>query len=143
MAARRLGLIDATPPQATRDWLTHQLGVGHGGAGTRQLFDSVVHLAVGLAGGGVYGACVDRLRRDFPLSSGALFGLGVWALAFGVLAPRLGITASPGRGSWRETIVNVAAHLVYGTATSLVTGELQRQVHGPTAGPRAVRARIG
>jgi uncharacterized membrane protein YagU involved in acid resistance len=142
MAARRLGLIDATPPQATRDWLTRQVGVAPGDAGTRQLLDSVVHLAVGLAGGAVYGALAHRLPHRSPLSSGALFGLGVWTLAFGMVAPRLGII-SPGRGSWQETSVNVAAHLVYGIATSLVTAELRRQVDSSTAGPRALRARIG
>jgi uncharacterized membrane protein YagU involved in acid resistance len=142
MAARRIGWIDITPPQATRDWLTASVGLQAGGVGTRQLLDSVVHLAVGLAGGAAYSCFMLRMPRSV-LSSGALFGFGVWALAFGVLAPRLGITASPRRGTWRETAVNVAAHLLYGTATALVARELRRQTHAADAGPRAWRARVG
>jgi hypothetical protein len=142
MVARRIGWVDATPPQAMRQWLTDR-GVGQpDGAGSRQLLDAVVHLAVGLGGGIAYGALTRQPPRSV-LVSGSVFGLGVWALAFGLLAPWLGIVRSPSQGTWRETAVNVAAHLVYGTTTALVTSELRRQTHGAEAVARAVRSRVG
>lgn len=142
MAARRIGLIDRTPPQATKHWLAERTGrepattVGH------HVADSVIHLAVGLAAGAAYGALVTEKPRP-GLVQGALFGLGVWAVAFGFVAPRLGILPPPRADRWMETAVNVAAHLVYGVAMALVTGELAQQVHGPDATVRRIRARTG
>jgi hypothetical protein len=60
-----------------------------------------------------------------------------------VIAPALGITRSPRRSTWRETAVNVAAHLTYGAATALVTGELDRQTQLPGAARRRLRGRVG
>jgi hypothetical protein len=142
LLSRRLGWIDVTPPQVTREWLVDRAGLEPGGPGARQLLDSVVHLAVGVGGGAVYGGLRHRLPPAV-LASGALFGLGMWGVAFGVVAPWLGITTSPRRGTWRETGVNVIAHLVYGMATALVTQELGRQTHGPDLRLRMLRRRVG
>ena len=142
MAARRWGFIDATPPQVTKAWLSERTAVRSSDAGFGHLMDSVVHLAVGVSGGAVYGSLVGQGDRP-SLAGGVLFGLGLWAVAFGALAPALGITRSPLRGTWRETAVNVAAHLTYGTAVALVAGELGHQARFGAADPRAWRARVG
>jgi uncharacterized membrane protein YagU involved in acid resistance len=142
MMARRFGWIDFTPPQEMRSWIGERLGRQPAGAGARQLFDAVVHLVVGVGGGAAYGMLTPRMPRAI-LISGPLFGMAVWALAFGVLAPQLGITRSPRRGTWPETGVNLTAHLAYGTVTALVVSELLRQTHGGEAGLRAVRGRVG
>jgi uncharacterized membrane protein YagU involved in acid resistance len=142
MAARRTGLIHATPPQATRAWLAERTGVEHAGAGVRQLLDSLVHLAVGVGGGAIYGALVRKGERP-PLAAGGLFGLGLWAVAFGAVAPALGITRSPRESTWRETAVNVAAHLAYGVAMAVVAGELSHQAHAGATTRPLWRARVG
>jgi uncharacterized membrane protein YagU involved in acid resistance len=142
MAARRWGLIDVTPPQATKAKLTEMVGMAPDSGGAHHLLDSLVHLGVGLTGGALYGA-VARPGRRPALAGGALFGLGVWAAAFGVLAPALGITKSPFRATLKENAVNVGAHLLYGTAIALVTGELGRQAAGRGVDPRGLRARVG
>ena len=97
---------------------------------------------------GVYLAQVYRgsLMHRMPsgvLTSGPLFGLAVWVLGLGVVAPQLDITQPRQRGTWRETATNLAAHLVYGSATALVAHELQRQGDRRDAGLRAVRWRVG
>jgi uncharacterized membrane protein YagU involved in acid resistance len=102
----------------------------------------VVHWAVGVASGAVYGALVRR-APGAGLAGGALFGLGVWALAFGVMAPALRITPSPRRTAWPANAVNVAAHLVYGVCTAVVTAELGRQAQAPGVARRWLRARVG
>jgi putative membrane protein len=142
MAARRAGLIDLTPPQMTKHRLFEVTGLGPHAPVGNHVMDALIHLAVGAAGGAVYGAVVEGGRRT-SLPVGALFGLGVWAVGFGLLAPKLGISRSPQRMGWKENAVNIAAHLVYGTATALVTGELAQQAHGAGASFRRLRARVG
>ena len=142
MAARRLGWIDATPPQAVRDWLGEHVGAKPEGPGSRQLVDAFVHLAISLGGGMAYGALTARTPRTI-LVSGPVFGLSLWALAFGVLLPQLGVTRSPRQARWSETAINAGAHIVYGVATALVSGQLRGQTHGADAGIRALRARVG
>jgi uncharacterized membrane protein YagU involved in acid resistance len=142
MAARRAGWIDLTPPEATKDWLAQRTGGVPAGTGAQQLLDAGVHLAVGVAGGAVYGA-VARDTRRAGLASGTLFGLGVWAVAFGLVAPALRITRSPLASTWPENATNVIAHCVYGLATALVTGELGREAESPDAPLRRLRRRVG
>lgn len=142
MAARRARLIDTTPPQATRRWLAQRLGREPDTPGTRHVIDALIHVGVGVVGGAVYGALIAD-RRQPGLVAGALFGLGVWVAAFGVAAPRLGITRSPREVSGVENAVNAAAHLIYGAATALVAGELAEQEHGHGAALRHWRDRTG
>jgi hypothetical protein len=118
MAARRAGWVDLTPHQATKDWLVERAGRTPRDTGAHQMLDALVHWT-------------------------ALFGLGVWAIAFGVIAPALRITRPPREGNWQETAVNVAAHLTYGVATALVSGELGRQTQGPRGARGRLRARVG
>jgi hypothetical protein len=141
MAARRAGLIDLTPPQATKSHLARWTRQPATPAG-HHLMDAGIHLAVGLGGGAVYGAFLGDRRRP-RLLGGLLFGVGLWAIAFGVLAPWLGIGRSPRKATGAENAVNLTAHLIYGTATALVAGELAEQAHGLGAAARRWRARIG
>ena len=141
LAARRWGLIDVTPPQATKAWLTGTSPHRDDNA-AHHVLAAGVHAAVSAAGGAVYGARVEPGVRP-ALAGGAFFGLAVWAAAFGVIAPALGITRAPWRGTWKETAVNATAHLVYGVSLAIVTGELGHQATRPGAGVRAVRARVG
>ena len=142
MAARRAGLIDMTPPQAMEYRLADWTGVEPRTAAGHQLVDATIHAAVGLAGGLAYGVLIGDRRRP-GLGGGALFGAGVFALAFGLLAPRLGIANPPWRATLAENAVNLTAHLLYGTATALVAGELAEQARGPGALLRQWRARVG
>ena len=142
MAARRFHLIDMTPPQATKSRLTRLAGVNPDSGGAHHLLDSLIHLGVGGAGGAVFGSLMRPGRRP-SATAGALFGAAVWAVAFGVLAPALGITRSPLRASAGENAVNLAAHLLYGVGTAVVAGELNLQAAGRGADGRAVRARVG
>jgi hypothetical protein len=142
VAARRAGLIDFTPPQATEQWLTRRAGVAPDGPGGHHLLAALIHVAVGTTGGAIWGA-LERRTSEASAAGGALFGVGVWLVAFGALAPALGITRPLERATWRETVVNVAAHLLYGTATALVAGELGRQGEGRAPLARGAGGRVG
>jgi uncharacterized membrane protein YagU involved in acid resistance len=142
MLARRAGWIDLMPPQATGEWLTEQAGVETDHPAAQHILDAVVHWAIGVGAGAVYGALVQEPTRA-RVPDGALFGLGVWTVAFGALLPALGITRPVWRSTARETAVNVASHLAYGAATALVTSELGRQSRVPEGPLRRLRARVG
>ena len=142
MAARRFHLIDMTPPQATKARITRLAGVAPSSGGSHHLMDSLIHLAVGAGGGAVYGSLMQPGRRP-SVAAGALFGAALWAVAFGALAPALGITRSPLKASAAENAVNLAAHLLYGIGTAVVAGELNLQAAGRGTDPRALRARVG
>jgi len=142
MLAHRAGWIDLMPPQATREWLTERTGVEPAHPGAHHLIDAAVHWAVAVGAGALYGTLVREPTRA-RMADGALFGLGVWAVAFGVLLPALGITRPPWRATARETAVNVASHLAYGASTALVTSELGRQARLPDGPLRRLRARVG
>jgi hypothetical protein len=94
-----------------------------------------------MAGGAVYGGLV-REPAAARLGGGALFGLGLWAVAFGALLPALGVTRPLTRSARPAIAVNVLSHVLYGIATALVTAELARQARG-TGGARGARARVG
>jgi hypothetical protein len=142
MAARRTGLIDLTPPQATKSRLAAWTGLEPASQAGHHLADAAVHLAVGLGGGAVYGAALGARSRP-SLLGGLLFGAGVWTIAFGVLAPWLGVSRSPRRSTAAENAVNLAAHLLYGVSTALVAGELAEQAHGLGGAARRWRGRVG
>ena len=142
MVAHRAGWIDLMPPQATREWLTERTGLEPEHPATHHLLDAAVHWTVAVGAGAVYGALVREPTRA-RITGGALFGLGVWAVAFGAVLPALGITRPPWRSTGRETAVNVASHLAYGAATALVTSELGRQARVPEGPLRRLRARVG
>jgi len=141
MAARRWGLIDVTPPQATKGWLTGA-SPRHDDSAAHHLLEAAVHLAVSATGGAVYGTRVSPGERP-AVGGGILFGLAVWATAFGVIAPALGIARAPWRGTWKQSAVNVTAHLLYGVSLAVVTGELGHRAARPGASLRALRARVG
>jgi uncharacterized membrane protein YagU involved in acid resistance len=142
MGARRAGLIDLTPPQATKNRLAAWTGRKPATVAGHHLSDAAVHLAVGLGGGAVYGAAVAARSRP-GLLGGLLFGAGLWVVAFGVVIPWLGISRSPRRSTATENLVNLAAHLLYGLSTALVAGELAEQAHGPGGAARRWRGRVG
>jgi hypothetical protein len=126
LAARRAGLIDRMPPQAMREWAWWRAGVRSGDTTpARHLADHVLHLGVSVVGGTLWG--VLAARRGGTLPGATLFGLGVWAVAFGAIAPLAGITRPPWRAGPAENAVNLLAHALYGAVLGLVTHELGRQ----------------
>ena len=78
------------------------------------------HFGYGAACGAIY-AALRPLLPGPPAAAGAAFGLGVWALSYLALMPRLGLYPParwdhPGRRR-----VMIAGHLVYGIVLGLLT----------------------
>jgi hypothetical protein len=144
MAAHRLGWIRQMVPQSVEVWvLDEKLDLPRRPAALDHVADQVLHLGYGATAGALYAATVGRgggsiARRGLGL------GLPLWAFGNLFLLPALGIAKPAWRSRPSETAVNVAAHLLYGLATALVTDELESQkVRQPRWYPRSHGARLG
>jgi hypothetical protein len=141
MTAHRLGVVDRMPPQVLEEWLLTRTRAGRRlSDATHQLLDQVLHLAISGGLGLVYSAL--RSRRSTPVIGG-LFGLGIWAVAFAAILPRLGATRHPRNSRAAENGVNIAAHALYGVVTGLLSAELASQERGTTSDVARRRLRAG
>lgn len=144
MAAHRMGWIRQMVPQSVEVWaLEEKLGVRRRPAALDHVADQLLHLGYGATSGALYAAALGRGRHSL-LGRGVALGLPLWAFGNLVLLPGLGIAKPAWRSRPSETAVNVAAHLLYGLATALVTDELESQkVRQPRRYPRSRSARLG
>jgi hypothetical protein len=144
MTAHRMGWIRQMVPQSVEVWaLDEKLGLPRRPAALDHLADQVLHLGYGATAGALYAAAVGRGPRSLA-GRGLGLGLPLWAFGNLVLLPGLGIAKPAWRSRPSETAVNVAAHLLYGLATALVTDELESQKRRqPRSYPRTRHARLG
>ena len=81
---------------------------------------AVVHLAVGAAAGALYGATTSSHRP--PVLTGIAYGLAVWAVAYGVGLPSLGLHPAAARDTSDRNEVLIASHVVWGAALATLFG---------------------
>jgi uncharacterized membrane protein YagU involved in acid resistance len=85
----------------------------------RALLTTLAHFAFGAAAGALYGSVVDSRRSS--VISGAAYGLGVWALAYGVGLPSLGLHPAAAHDTRDRNEVLAASHLVWGAVLGKLT----------------------
>ena len=78
----------------------------------RVALTTLAHLAFGAAAGAIYGATVDSRRSS--VLTGVGYGLGVWALAYGVGLPSLGLHPAASEDTQDRNEVLIASHVVWG-----------------------------
>jgi putative membrane protein len=71
-----------------------------------------VHFAFGTAAGAVYGAAIGSRRSS--VFTGIAYGLAVWALAYGVGLPSLGLHPAATADTTDRNEVLIASHAVWG-----------------------------
>jgi uncharacterized membrane protein YagU involved in acid resistance len=78
------------------------------------------HFAYGAATGSLYGALISTCRPASPLTSGIVYGLGVWGVSYLGLLPSLGLyraaTKEPAERNW----LMVTAHIVWGVSLGVL-----------------------
>jgi hypothetical protein len=114
-----LGLVEEPPPQA----IFRQRARGLLKLVPRKRRRAAIELAhwgYGAAGGAVFGALPDRMRRQ--AWAGPVYGLLVWASFEAALAPLLGLEQA-NKPRPLERVALAADHLLYG----LVRSELRRR----------------
>jgi hypothetical protein len=135
LLAHRAGLIDRMVPQVLQERAAGSAGIRvPGGQSGHQLAAEVIHHAVSMGFGGVFGAVTARPG----VATGVAYGLAIWAVdALGFL-PALRVDRVGGRA------VDAAAHGIFGATLALAMRELAAQprlLPVPAAIP--LRRRVG
>lgn len=101
------------PPREIVDRTVAKTGEGaRVDEGGRILLTTAAHLAFGAAAGALYGALVKSHRSS--AAAGIAYGLGVWALAYGVGLPSLGLHPAATNDTKDRNEVLIASHVVWG-----------------------------
>jgi hypothetical protein len=87
--------------------------------GDRSALTAVAHLAFGALAGAIYGASTGR--RGGSVLTGITYGLGVWATAYGVGLPSLGLHPAAQHDTKDRNEVLIASHVVWGAALGMMT----------------------
>jgi uncharacterized membrane protein YagU involved in acid resistance len=80
--------------------------------GDRMALTTLVHFAFGTAAGAVYAATVGS--RPSSVFTGMAYGLAVWAFAYGVGLPSLGLHPAAAEDTKDRNAVLIASHAVWG-----------------------------
>lgn len=89
--------------------------------GDRIVLTTIVHFAFGAAAGAVYGMAAGSHRSS--TLKGMTYGLAVWALAYGVGLPSLGLHPAATHDTKDRNEVLIASHAVWGAMLGALTGE--------------------
>ena len=101
------------PPREIVDRSVDKAGVGRQvDRGDRIAMTTLAHFAFGSLAGALYGAMRKRQRPS--AMTGVGFGLAVWALAYGVGLPSLGLHPATAEDTSDRNAVLVASHVVWG-----------------------------
>jgi len=88
------------------------------------------HVGYGATTGALYPAFAARVRGP-TVVKGALFGLAVWGASYLGWLPALRILRPATREPAGRNTMMIAAHLVWGASTALLTGALDRPATPP------------
>jgi uncharacterized membrane protein YagU involved in acid resistance len=87
--------------------------------GDRIALTTIAHFAFGAVAGAMYGAAVGARRAS--ILTGTAFGLGVWALAYGVGLPSLGLHPAAADDTKDRNEVLIASHVAWGAVLGGLT----------------------
>lgn len=110
-----LGFVRETPPQSIAKKRRATGILSYVPRARRRAFVELMHWSVGVAGGAIFGALPDPLRRA-PWF-GPVYGLGILASYDFGIAPLLGLKQSK-RPKPAEQVALIADHLLYGFVLS-------------------------
>lgn len=110
-----IGILRQTPPEAIAKKRRTTGVLSRVSRKRRRAFVEVMHWSVGVAGGAIFGALPDSLRRTTGF--GPIYGLGILLSYDFSIAPLLGLKASE-RPKPAEQAALVADHLLYGLILS-------------------------
>lgn len=117
MAALHAGLpreqFRRMPPREVVDRTVEKAGeAAHLDEGDRIAITTVAHFAFGAVAGALYGGMAGSRRSS--VLSGIGFGVAVWALAYGVGLPSLGLHPAAAKDTSDRNEVLIASHIVWG-----------------------------
>ena len=121
--ARSAGLLGEPPPRKISRRVLTRLGFRPSRGRALDLATAAAHLGFGAAMGTLF-ALPDQRRGS--VLRGAVFGLGVWAVSYAGLLPKLELMPRPTADRPGRPSAMIAAHLVYGGTLASVLPRLSR-----------------
>lgn len=91
-----------------------------------QLLSHGGHLALSAAAGVAYGAA--KPDNVSPAVAGTVFGLGFWALAYGLVGPALRVTPKPQDDTPASLAQHGLLHVLFGVTTAVVADRVARRI---------------
>lgn len=123
LAAQKAGLMGRQPPEKLTEAALASAEMAPVEERTEDVAAILAHLAFGMTSGAAFALAHRAVAGGVaPAVSGATFGLGVWALAYKGVIPRLGVLPPPERDRPGRPAAMVAAHVVWGATTGAVVG---------------------
>ncbi len=112
------------PPSEITAELTEEAGLNNQLSSEQHLALTLVnHFAYGAAAGALYGVSAERLSTP-PAVKGIGFGLIVWTVSYLGLLPALRILRPATQHPAERNLLMIAAHVVWGSVTGLITSQL-------------------
>ena len=103
----------------------------------RPAIETAAHFAFGASMGVMHAALTRKLLRAIPAAtrlpapmSGAAYGLGVWAVMYGVSIPGVGLMPPPAEDLPGRQRRLIAAHLLYGATLGVLQRRRSRDRQG-------------
>ena len=114
------------PPREIVENAVEKAGAdAHVGEDDRTVITAAAHLAFGAAAGAVYGGLVGSRRAS--VLSGIGYGLAVWAGAYGVGMPSLGLHPAAENDTTDRNEVLIGSHIVWGAVLGALVAEPARE----------------
>ena len=114
------------PPREIIDRTVEKTGTDHQANATdRVVMTTAAHFAFGTAAGALYGSLVRG--HDSSPTKGIGFGLSVWALAYGVILPAVGLHPAAHDDTQDRNGVLIASHVVWGATLGALAARARRR----------------
>jgi uncharacterized membrane protein YagU involved in acid resistance len=105
------------PPREVIDRTVNKSGQGHAvDERERIALTTIGHFAFGAAAGALFGAAFAERSERSSVLAGIVYGLTVWAVAYGVGLPSLGLHPAAAKDTADRNEVLIASHVVWGAA---------------------------
>jgi putative membrane protein len=108
------------PPREIVDRTVHAAGAADEvDRSDRIVLATIAHFAFGALAGAIYGSTIGS--RQSSVLKGIGYGIGVWAVAYGVGLPSLGLHPSASDDTAERNVTLVASHVVWGATLGTLT----------------------
>lgn len=125
---QRIGLLGKQPPRHVSDAILDRLFGSAPGEQPRRWMTAVVHLGIGAGAGGLHQVGRRMAARPQPaVLWGGAAGAILWALAYWVVAPVVGLLPPPDRDRPGRPQVMLASHVLWGGLSAALGDRLARR----------------
>ena len=131
---------DPLPPRHLTTRLAHRVGLLSSlSEQDRRALTLLGHFGYGAAAGALFPALMRRSPLP-PVATGIALGLAVWTASYAGWVPLTGLMPPPGRVPLRRNLLMIAAHVVWGAGTDMITQALDQAAADSLA--RSPQARV-